>query len=38
MTVFNEQDRHTVRALALTFAGFLSLTVVLILLAYFITY
>ena len=38
MTVFNQQDRNTVRTLGLTFAGFIALTVCLILLAYFLTY
>lgn len=38
MTVFNDQDRQTVRTLALTFGAFIALTVCLIILAYFLTY
>ena len=38
MSVFNEDDQHTVRSLGLTVVGFLALTVTLILLAYFMTY
>ena len=39
MAVFNDQqDRQTVRSLALTFAGFTALMVCLILIAYFLTY
>lgn len=37
MSVFNDQDSDTIRSLALTFGGFLLLTVFLIVLAYFIT-
>ena len=36
MTVFNKEDSRTVRNLMLTFGGFLTLTVVLIVLAYLI--
>lgn len=30
MTVFNEEDRHTVKSLAITFGGFALLTIILI--------
>lgn len=36
MSVFTEEDTQTVRSLALTFGGFIGLTVFLILLAVFI--
>jgi len=35
MSVFNEQDTQTIRNLAMTFAGFIVLTVALIILAHF---
>lgn len=38
MSVFNKEDSHTVRSLGLTFGAFIALTVILALLAYFITY
>lgn len=37
MSVFDEEDSQTVRSLAMTFAGFITLTVALIVLAIFIT-
>lgn len=37
MSVFNEEDNQTIRSLALTFGGFIALTVVLIVLAIAIT-
>tara|TARA_R110002072_G_scaffold20841_4_gene75185 strand:- start:4091 stop:4204 length:114 start_codon:yes stop_codon:yes gene_type:complete len=37
MSVFNEEDSQTVRSLAMTFGGFIGLTVVLIVLAIVIT-
>ena len=38
MSVFNDEDSHTIRSLGLTFGGFLALTVFLIILAYFMTH
>ena len=38
MSVFNDEDRHTIKSLALTFGGFGALTVFLIVFAWFVTH
>lgn len=38
MSAFDKEDRRTVKSLGLTIGGFVALTVILILLAYFIVY
>lgn len=37
MSVFNEEDSQTVRSLAMAFGGFITLTVVLVVMAILIT-